>query len=197
MRQYALEGLKRGLEANGITAKFGPWPSVYDAYSTIWVRLQEAVFQSGDEKLVTDIVNSGEYFTILANNFTNKANLDAIISRLATSTPEILKKMHALDIKFMGDDSEQIYSTTTKLNPQELNKILDNVVDVARLNGLDLNKLKTAMRYYYYEYLKKRAEYGWIVPRIFQLQTMASERVNFRLEFQSVFKVMFPCFLNL
>jgi hypothetical protein len=53
---------------------------------------------------------------------------------------------------------------------------------------MDLNKLKTVVRSYYYEYLKKRAEYGWIIPRIFQLQIFGSERINNEVEFQTALR---------
>jgi hypothetical protein len=188
MRRYALRGIKRGLMLRNRMERFGPWRDTYELYKTIWTRLRTANFITNDVNIVTDSVNSGEYFTIILNNFTNWANLDVLRGELAMREADLFSIMNKVDIKFMGDDSQQIYELTRPVTAAEIDRLQSLAVEVSTGNGLALNKLKTSIRHYYYEYLKKRAEYGWIIPRVFQLQILGSERVNFRLEFQEVLR---------
>jgi hypothetical protein len=188
VRKYMLEALVDSLRLANIQGEYGPWPSIADAYTLIWERMKHAKFEDDENEITTNQVASGEYMTIVINNFTNLANRRNTINEMIRRHPDIMKKLREIDVKFMGDDSQQIFETAGMLTSSEIDALNSTMSEVAAANGMDLNKLKTSWRYFYYEYLKKRAEYGWVIPRLFQLQILGSERVNFRLDFQTVLR---------
>jgi hypothetical protein len=180
MRRFALEGVTRGLIVNGQTGRFGPWESISSAYDMIWRKTKTAFYESNGEILVTDQVNSGEKNTITINNFTNLANFETQLRELAINpkTSLTFTYMDIMKALFMGDDSVQLWRLSQRLTPEQLKDIKDVLSEVAAANGMSLNALKTEARLFHYEYLKKRADYGYIIPRILQLQQFVSERVN-------------------
>jgi hypothetical protein len=98
--------------------------------------------------------------------------------------PDTQNKIGVPESEYMGDDSKSLYFLADKLTPHDIDQIKTVSSDVTAENSMDLNKAKTSVRLFLYEYLKKRAEYGWFIPRIYQLQIHATERTNQHLDFQ-------------
>jgi hypothetical protein len=190
VRSNALIGIKKGLEAIGRTGQFGPYPSLFDFQKVLWEKTKDAVFTTGekvDNLLHTDQVNSGEYYTISINNFTNEANIEQVIEEMTLHHAEIFpSKIQRVMLAMMGDDSIQIFKAFSELSAVEQDTMKTVVEEVSLSNGMGINKIKTSLRKFYYEYLKKRAEYGFIIPRFPQIQLLASERVNYNLSYQDV-----------
>jgi hypothetical protein len=182
-RQSVLDGLKVHLEKHGLTAAYGPYESLYKLLEEMWTRHASAVFVSGPYQMTLDQVLSGETFTITINNIINKANSN-LIEELIKDNIVVGHDLEVLKTFFMGDDSVTFYQTPKMLTSEQIDVVKDISSDVSASNSMELNKAKTSVRYFFYEYLKKRAEYGWFIPRVYQIQMHASERTNQHLDFQ-------------
>jgi hypothetical protein len=182
VRKYALAGFKRGLRLSGFEGPFGPYKEgLSEIIDLIWSKTKAAVFATGDNKIVTDMLNSGEFMTIIFNNVTNACNEEETVSRLMNDEQlgPLMNRMKNLHTFFMGDDSVSLWRTPYELGHKEISALAFKIEEVAKGNGLDLNAYKTSLRYFYYEYLKKTAIYGWILPRVLQIQIIGSESSNF------------------
>jgi hypothetical protein len=165
----------------------GPFESVGALMRELWERMDQIYFDTGDGVIRTDMVNSGEYFTILINNMVNYANFLGTLQLISTS-PILKGKMkgYPMLVNFMGDDSIQIWNTGDQLNTAEIAEYTDIMEGYSGLNGLIINKFKVSVRSSYAEYLKKAASWGMIIGRMFQIQVNASERVNLISSFQEI-----------
>jgi hypothetical protein len=183
MRQYALQGVLDGLARTGKTGPFGPWSSIGDVFKLLWEKTKSAVFETGDTVLVTDQMNSGEKFTIMANNYTNRANFQ-IEKQMLQRDPRTEDMMTPERIElvvnyFMGDDSVQIYKLKGgSFSLEELIAFREVISEASELNGMKLNADKVVVRLTMYNYLKKAFCQGYSWPRGLQIQTMTSERIT-------------------
>jgi hypothetical protein len=155
----------------------------------LWGNADKRVFQAGDRLLRTNMIASGEFMTITQNNMTNLANSRAIEEVLWRDNRDLMFGLLKVFEGFMGDDSVEIDRKTkaenasafsTSFSSDELDIIRTVAEKVSAENGLKLSKNKTSVRCFYYEYLKKMAIYGWIIPRLAQLMLLTSERPSFR-----------------
>jgi hypothetical protein len=185
MRRWMVEGIKMGLKARGIdTMPFGKWKSLVEVADSLWTRLCGAYFQVEDLVFSTDMLNSGEYLTIIINNMKNDSTLSWIDSKQSLQGFDRLLKL--VDRKLMGDDSISFYEIIPGNEPStdDLTRFIENVSDGAGECGLAVNADKTDFRFFAYSYLKKMAVYGWTIPRWLQLQMICAERVNQQLDFR-------------
>jgi hypothetical protein len=182
MRKYALAGAVKALEELGLDESWGPWEGgLVELLETLWEKFEAAVFKTGESIIVTDQVNSGENMTIILNNLTNVANYQSTLRHLYSKeeSARVMDKMKLFKRFFMGDDSVEIYQTKSELTAQDMYILGNEIENAAKANGLDLNRFKTAIRKYFYEYLKKTGIYGYVIPRVLQIQQFASETTNF------------------
>jgi hypothetical protein len=215
VRRYILAAVLEGLVTSSLARKefdkivsvpFGPWrDGIPEMVSTMWHKLRDAVFVTGDFKLVLDQVLSGETFTITINNLVNDSNLTSLAevmlngeveAPLVGKSPEWGRRLQEASVKiskvitwYMGDDSEEfdvvagVGEQEGFINQDDLRILKDATETVTTANGMSLNSLKIVVRVFWYEYLKKTFGYGWAIPRLLQLQTMASETLNQNLSF--------------
>jgi hypothetical protein len=91
---------------------------------------------------------------------------------------------------FMGDDSVTFYevSDPVHITSDDIDNVNKVASEVTAENSMDLNIDKTSTRFFWYEYLKKVGCYGWLLPRIYQLQIFGSERTNQDMDFQDIMR---------
>jgi hypothetical protein len=190
-RQSVLLGIELGMKALGMGDKeWMHWTSLLDLYKELWGSYEHAVFKSGKYVLTLDQMLSGETFTITINNIINRSNSRVIESEMHERAYETMTKLRWQISFFMGDDSVTFYEVP---DPVHLTSVdVDNVKRVASEvtaeNSMDLNIDKTSTRLFWYEYLKKVGCYGWVLPRIYQLQIFGSERTNQDMDFQDIMR---------
>jgi hypothetical protein len=175
VRSNVLAGIEQALFELGINEPWGPWDSLFGMHQTIWERMAEAHFVTGNSAVTTDSLTSGEYYTIIINNITNKSNFLNILQKMPDWSD---KKMRLAKLLIMGDDSAQIWNVMGALTTAEIAEFVEVIVEVTGSNGMSINKYKTSVRRFFYEYLKKRGEYGYSIPRKHQIQVLSSEKVN-------------------
>jgi hypothetical protein len=166
---------------------WGPWKrGLSELLSVIWGKnhVYEAYFLTEEGKfskmLVIDMLESGEFMTLDINNLTNRALASQLFDELATDV-EWRNNTELLRMLFMGDDSIAFWFIVNSKDEAQLFRLIEfyskTAIDLAAESGFDLNKLKTVVRLFYYEYLKKRALYGYSIP-LRHVQLFSSERVN-------------------
>jgi len=201
--QPMIAGVERALmELYGDTP-YGPWDSVAQFTTAPWhattlpnfmldspkmdLREDDMVitvtswdgkaFVRRGKMFTTDQLNSGESDTIGRNNVNNEANREDSLAALRED-PFIGDIMDPIQDMFMGDDTIGFWSIRdpTRWTSSNYRKIRTLMSDVAKSNGLELNVLKSNMRRFYSEYLKKMFIYGHYIPRLCTLMLFCSER---------------------
>jgi hypothetical protein len=179
MRRFALEAFQSWARERQLTEKFGPWPSLSVMMETLWTKVKKAWFEVGNKILSLNILLSGEYMTITTNNHTNKANFRSIMDALWTQIPDTMSKV-VVKPQFQGDDSITLFTKVSPWDIKDIVVIRDVIVRVAQSDGLKISALKTSVRRWYMEYLKKSGMYGYVVGRLSSLQILCAERPSFQ-----------------
>lgn len=184
MRSIARKALREAVnESRYKDVPFGPFKDVFEALERIWgpgiTQNAEYVTKSGDDLrvLVLDLLQSGEYMTLLINNMTNKSNDDYTMAKLRSSSTKFSDYMRLILRSFMGDDYQAIYRVSDNFNSVIHRKFLEEKSAAAADNELDLNVLKTGFRRWMGEYLKVRCAFGYAIPLLL-IQLLSSERVT-------------------
>jgi hypothetical protein len=123
---------------------------------------------------------SGEYWTITMNGIVNEAdyrNWMKLLHKEAYVAGFHFTEGHH---EITGDDFVCFFDVSPNITVEEVNLVVDTMVSSAESNGLKVNGTKTSVRRFFYEYLKKTAFNGWVLPRFLQINTLTSERPNFR-----------------
>jgi hypothetical protein len=193
-RKYAREGIVDGLRATGLhdtpygdqEKKLG-FDTLEEWIEVMWgdgiTRNAHFLAKTGDTKfdIVLDILQSGEYLTLNYNNCTNRALFKYFL--------DVYEKKYGIDSRFQllkrlfqGDDALGFWRFPDDVKTQEdeiraLRHMIDLFVDTGRINGFDLNVLKTSVRRYRSEYLKKNVFYGAYMP-LWLIQIFCSEKLN-------------------
>jgi len=163
--------------------RFGFWESAPEMICTIWEKTRNAVFKELDVEIILDMLFSGENMTISINCLTNKAFFKYFLNKFSS---DIIGAtiMHKLSLvgghyEIMGDDFYAIFKMLQNLTADEIKYFSEFLSKCAEECGLKINAVKTMISKHQYEYLKKRAVYGYIIPRLSQIQILCSERVNY------------------
>jgi len=151
---------------------------------------KEVTFELEDgTHIKLDQLLSGEFATLVFNGVTNLANYHDLYDELRTSkNDDVLSLMRLFRLFIQGDDSVSFWETLEKFDIKVYQKFLHIFVSKSIQNGLDLNKLKTTTRFFFYEYLKKTFIYGRYVPLFMQTMPFSCETKNYA---QDPISVMF------
>jgi hypothetical protein len=125
---------------------------------------------------------SGEYVTISFNGLVNEADTRSWIKQRLDPAlfSELGGRFAFVHYEVTGDDFISFLRCSSSLLPSDYSFFADSITDQSLANGLDVNRYKVVLGRWRYEYLKKSAVYGYIVPRFGQIQTGSSERPSFR-----------------
>jgi hypothetical protein len=177
VRSHLLSALLEFLSEKNIIGRFGPWRNIGELYTVMWEKLRHAKFEFDGEVVTSDQVNSGEFLTTIINTTTNLANWDVYERNLAAEFPATHRQVKFIHYEVMGDDFQAVFRIA-KPDLQAFTDLAVNGERTAESNGLSENAIKTSLRMGYYEYLKKKAIFGWIIPRLPQIQVLGAERTS-------------------
>jgi hypothetical protein len=185
MRRIAKKAVISALIDRGYTSPYGKWKGgLAENVEYIWGRgvavdayyKTSSGYPSSEKILRLDMLQSGELMTLSINNMTNLANEMYFLDRFDAS-PGLCEKLRPVAQRYMGDDFAGIWHAPSPVSSETLDSFLSLREECAARNGLSINKQKTTMRSFFYEYLKKSAVYGRYVP-LRHIQPFASERGN-------------------
>jgi hypothetical protein len=189
VRQYMVKAaVEWGAENGLLDVPFGPWKSIIHLIVQVWNKYRNPVFAINDVKRVIDQVVSGEFGTIVNNNFVNLANFRVALDRLWEREYQLMSKMRLEVSRIQGDDSMSIFDKASGWSASEIDSVRQVFGDTAKDNSLVLNLVKTGIRRAYYEYLKKMAVHGWIIGRLSALMIWCAERNSFSEEVVTMMK---------
>jgi hypothetical protein len=201
-REAFIEGLLQGFKATGLSdLKLQKGDEViWDGYADIVLnqyndKLRRALFITKQGTvLVVDMVMSGEFGTITLNNITNYASFKSIILMMREH-PELKKlidkQFRVQKKQFQGDDSyvvlaladyarvevaKDVIRKMPGLEPDVVTLFLTEMTNIAEMNNLEINWVKTLAAVFKMSYLKKTFQYGVYQPRKFQIQATTRER---------------------
>jgi hypothetical protein len=202
-RKYALNGLKRGLRLIGKldqkysllvpvvdgppmrvgTETFEEWIDLMWSESRIVRPVYETSYMGKTIQLTLDMLLSGEFITLNFNNMTNRALFRDFL-RDYEAMLHYTDRFNLIRRFFQGDDSLGFWDVDWRtVSKHDMKLFVDTMVESAARNGQDLNALKTAMRFFRSEYLKKTFIYGMHVPlQIVQHVSSENENREFMLE---------------
>jgi hypothetical protein len=192
-RKFAISGIKLALEIKSYAdSEFGEGHTVGDWIDIMWMegQIRDGIFRSdygGLEVFVAlDILQSGEYMTINFNNVTNRSLFHDFMEEYRAEVDAIADRFVLLYRAFQGDDSIGFWSLPRNgYTIEALHIMVSTFVRSGGDNGFDLNQLKTVVRLFRYEYLKKSFIYGYPLPlRIVQIFT--SETLNRDFQTQQI-----------
>jgi hypothetical protein len=181
VRQHMIAAAVRWGRDTGLDqVPFGPWKSLIHVIVQVWTKYRSPVFEIAELKRAIDQVVSGEFGTIVNNNFTNYANFLSAINTLWAEHYGLMSQIEADPIlRIQGDDSMTIFRRADGWTADQIDELRQVFGDTATSNSLVLNLVKTGVRRSYYEYLKKMAIHGWVIGRLSALMIWCSERSSF------------------
>jgi hypothetical protein len=179
VRKYARSGIMKAfrqlgmLETEyGFTAPDGTeygFDTIRDWVEAMWADgvIRGAIFKSKyaglEFDIVLDLLQSGEFMTINFNNATNRALFRRFMAEYA-----MVDAMNSYTLRwrtFQGDDAIGAWSLPGNGHSVEnLRRLIDPFVETGKRQGFDLNALKTSVRLFRAEYLKKEEIYGYAIP---------------------------------
>jgi hypothetical protein len=156
--------------------------SPLEALLVHWYTLKDCVFQidggvAGPVQIVLDQLLSGEHGTLIINNATHMAYQDYYIEAMGSEFPFIFDQT-----SMQGDDEITLWRPINFLikKPAEqaeiVGRLLDTLEKAASDNSMKISGKKTWARLRAFEYLKKMGMWGYVIPRITQLQLNEKER---------------------
>jgi hypothetical protein len=183
VRRFIVDGMRaalRGKDHDG----FGEWSSITEALVAIWKKTSHAIFKGGDSIVELNMVLSGEFMTILINNIVNRAFLLSLrYAEEQSSDPGVrgfLSKTEPIYTQdfAMGDDASEHKRVFGKITPPEWKAHLRFLQYWSDFCFMIIKAEKTEMSEITLTYLKKRATFGRLLPRVMQKQQISSERVK-------------------
>lgn len=182
-RRFAREAVIAAMLDAGLNGRWGEFENgLPEVVELMWGEgithnAHFVVSSSGLElTLIVDQLTSGEFITLFFNSMTNKA----LTRQIKDKSLDVLEIRNCLSFWknfIMGDDSTMFWKIINVAGySTELLMLLSKVAIACGVaSGFVLNFLKTATRVFYYEYLKKRAIYGYLIPLLL-VQVFSSER---------------------
>jgi hypothetical protein len=125
-----------------------------------------------------DMLRSGERVTLDYNNVSNYANFVYTLEQLR-KLEEVKFNISLLRVRFMGDDEYEMWYIVNrdKWTVEVHDKVATISEESAQANGFKLNKFKTSIRIFYYEFLKKKWIHGIHFPLV-HMQMFSAENVT-------------------
>jgi len=134
VRALLLEYVCEWLDLHDYDYKIGPWDNPKELITILWNKTNGAAFQVDQVIYLLNQVFSGEFMTILINNWVNKANNDYTIKQMSIRIPTFSKFMSMYHKAFMGDDSIMIIKGGTSVE-NLVASMAEVVTEAANDNG--------------------------------------------------------------
>jgi hypothetical protein len=178
----------------GTTAAYVKFANMGELYKKVVYKYYQAQYsvksdgKGNSYSFLLDMMASGRYDTLAQNNVVTYAFLKSVLSNLGKYEPvkdSALQWVEILDFNYLriqGDDSLMGATIRQTLDRKQWAEIVYNFKDmleqVAAVTGMTMARQKTVMRSGFFEFLKKMAVYGYLIPRSLQVSPDDSENVD-------------------